>query len=157
MRAYTNKFILSGWAFYIVSLFIPWSAALFGGWMLGWFWQGMNFFPFFYLVTFQEAKIDHIGSYTLSLSIIIMLVSPVLLFLLNWTANKYYAYIIIVGLFLAIFSLCFELFYPKSLPYITLLFLFGYGVYISSYGVLSIGFIKQLSYIRHRRSPAGEI
>ena len=154
MKIYTNKLILSGWALYIISLIIPWSEAPFGGWLLGGFWQGMNFFPFYYLITFQEAKIEHIGSYTLSLSVIIMFISPLLLFLLNWTAHKYYTYIIIAGLLLAFFSLCFELFYPKELSYLILYFIFGHCIYVSSFGVLSIGFIKQITYIRHRNSSA---
>ena len=83
MKTYTNKLILSGWALYIISLVIPWSEALFGGWLPGGFWQGMNFFPFYYLVTIQEFKIIYIGAYALSLSIIIMFISPLLLCLLN--------------------------------------------------------------------------
>jgi len=147
MKTYINKFILSGWGLYIISLIIPWSEAPFGGWLPGVFWQGMNFFPLYHLVTIQEFKIIYIGAYTLSISVIIMFVSPLLLFLLNKTASKYYGYTIIVGFLLALFSFCFELFYPKQLPYITFLLLIGYCVYISSFGVLSIGFIKRMSYI----------
>lgn len=154
MKTYTNKLILSGWALYIISLIIPWSEALFGGWLPGGFWQGMNFFPFYYLVTIQEFKIIYIGAYALSISVIIMFISPLLLFLLNRTASKYYGYTIIVGFLSAFFSFCFEIFYPKELPYITFLFLLGYCVCVSSFGVLSIGFIKQISYLRHKSSSA---
>jgi hypothetical protein len=154
MKIHMNRFILFGWILYIVSLTIPWSEAPFGGWLSGGFWQGMNLFPFYYLVTFQEANLQHIGSYTLSLSVIIMFLSPLLLFLLNRTANKYYGHIIVAGFFLAVFSFCFELFYPKELPYITLLFVSGYCVYISSFGVLSIGFVKQKAQIKHRKYSA---
>ena len=154
MKIYINKLILSGWALYIISLVIPWSDAPFSGQLPGWFWQGINFFPFYYLVTFTEAKIAYIGAYTGSLSIIIMFISPLLLFLLNRTASKYYGYIIIVGFLLAFFSFCFEIFYSNQSSTLSLLLLFGYCVYVSSFGVLSIGFIKQISYIRKKNSSA---
>ena len=140
MKTYTNKFILSGWALYIISLIMPWSEALFsGGWLSGGFSQGISFFPLYYLVTIQEFEIIYVGAYALSLSVVIMLISPLLLLLLNWTATKYYGYISMVGFLLAIFSLCFEIFYTKNT---SLLFLFGHCVYVTSFGVLSIGFIK---------------
>jgi len=154
MKIYTNKLIYTGWALYIISLIIPWSDKPFSGWLLGWFWQGINFFPFYRLVTFQEAKIDHIGAYTLFLSVIIMFISPLLLILLNRSASKYYGYIIEAGFILAISSFCAVFIYLKPIPSPILLFLFGYCVYVSSFGVLSIGFVKQISYLKHRNNLA---
>lgn len=146
---YINKLIYAGWLLYIISLVIPWSGRPFGGWLSGWFWQVVYFFPFFRFVTLQEANIEHIGAYALSLSVIIMFVSPLLLILLNRRPRKYYGYVIWIGFVLAVFSLCAVIFGPNAIPSPFWLFMLGYSIYVGSFAVLSIGFGKQTSFLKH--------
>ncbi len=150
MKTYANKLIYTGWVLYIISLIVPWSGRPFGGWLSGWFWQGISFFPFYRLVTFQEAKIGYIGAYTLSLSIIIMFASPILLILANRRASKYYVYLVEAGFVLAISSFFGMFVYFEPIPSPILLFVFGYCIYVGAFGVLSLGFARQISCLTRR-------
>jgi hypothetical protein len=73
-----------------------------------------------------------------------MLMSPLLLFLLNRTESKNYGYIVIMGFLLALYSFCSLFFESEPLHRPTPLFIFGYCVYVSSFGVLTYGFMKQI-------------
>lgn len=142
MEKYLNRWILTGWGLFILSVFVPWSTMLYGKPMAGWFWMVMDFFPFYYVVTLTEIKAEHISSYLLSLSIIFMVTSPLLLYLLNRTYNKWYAYPGIVCLPLAIGGFVFEFFVPKQLPppdSVT-----GYLLYVCACALLAVGFVKQM-------------
>ena len=141
MKLKINIFIFLGWLLCNVALFVPWMATLFGGdWLSGWFWIVLNLHPFFFLVTFQEAKFEYIGSYLFSMSVIIMFVSPLLLYIVNRTYNRMYARIIVVGSLLAFASLFTVLLVPMQSPlpgsYI------GYFLYVCAYALLALGFVK---------------
>lgn len=146
MQNRINKWIVLGWMFFLVSLFIPWTAKPFGGTLGGWYWIVMDFFPFFYLVSFTEVKVEHISAYLLSLSVIIMLASPLLLYLLNRTYNKLHANIILLGFFLALGAFFFEFFQPKEIPPPDSVI--GYLTYVCAYAMLAAGFIKHAFYVQ---------
>ena len=154
MKIRTNKLIYTGWALYVISLVIPWSGKLFGGWLYGWFWQGSNFFPFFYYLIFQDGTVNELRAIPFVISIIIMFMSPILLVSVNKGASSFYGYIPVIGLGLAIISSYFVFFRPGQIPSPILLYAFGYCIYAISFGVLSIGFYKQMSYLRCKKSSA---
>lgn len=141
MGRYINNWIVSGWVLGNVALSVPWMTSFGGDWLPGWIWVWADLFPFYFLVTFQEAKIEHIESYLFSMSVIIMFVSPLLLYALNRTYNKLYARIILAGFMLALVAFAIVLFVPSQAKLLDLPF--GYFLYACAYALLALGFVKQ--------------
>lgn len=141
MKPFANKLIVAGWLLCTVALSLPWMVKPFGGWLSGWFWIALNYFPFYHLVTFREAKFEHLGAYLLIPSVFIMFASPLLLIALNRTCNRLYANVTLIGLVLALVAFVIELFLLLEHKYLDSYV--GNLLYVCAYGLLARGFVKQ--------------